>query len=87
MVKWETQAGLACREIAIFCTKHYGRQKDIHFEGRNLTVWDASDANIVFDIATGESEALLNITFTSNGVAKFKRHEAGRARGDTRVDV
>jgi hypothetical protein len=55
----ETQAGLACREIAIFCTKHYGRQKDIHFEGRNLTVWDASDANIVFDIATGESGLCL----------------------------
>ena len=81
------QAGVPCREIAIFCTKHYGKQKDIHFEGRNLTVWDASDANIVFDMATGKSEALLNLTFTSNDLAKFKRHEAGRARGGSRVDV
>jgi len=75
-IQWDGprhQAGVACREIAIFCTKHYGKQKDVHFEGRNLTVWDASDANIAFDMATGESEALLNLTFTSNDVAKFKR--------------
>jgi hypothetical protein len=67
------QAGVACREIVIFCTKQHGKQKDIHYEGRNLTVWDASDGNIVFDMATGKSEALLNLTFTSSDVAKFKR--------------
>ncbi len=60
-IQWDGprhQAGAACREIGIFCTKHYRRQQDIHFEGRNLTVWDASDANIILDMATEASHTV-----------------------------
>jgi hypothetical protein len=66
------QAGMACREIAIYCTKHYGKQHDVNVKGRSLTVWDTSDGNIVLEMAAGESTALLNLTFTSNDVANFK---------------
>lgn len=75
-IQWEGprhQAGTACREIAIYCTKHYGKQKDVTFQGRDLTVWDASNGNIVFDMVNLGSESLLNVTLTSRKVPSFKR--------------
>ncbi len=67
------QGGKACRDIAIYCTKHYGKQKDVPFQGRVLTVWKAADGNIVFDMVNMGPESLLNVTLTSRKVASFKR--------------
>jgi hypothetical protein len=75
-IQWEGfrhEAGEACRDIAIYCTKHYGKQKDISFQGRDLTVWDASNGNIVFDMVNMGSESLLNVTLTSRKVPLFRR--------------
>jgi hypothetical protein len=74
-IQWEGprhQAGKACRDIAIYCTKHYGKQKDVSFQGRDLTVWDASNGNIVFDMVNMGSESLLNVTLTSRKVPSFR---------------
>jgi hypothetical protein len=66
------QAGTACREISILCTKDYGKQEDIVFQGSDLTAWRASDGNISLQMVNMGPESLLIVTMTSRKVSQFK---------------
>ena len=67
------QAGTACREISILCTKDYGKQEDIVFQGSDLTAWRACDGNISLQMVNMGPESLLIVTTTSRKVSQFKR--------------
>lgn len=60
------QTGKAYRETLIYCTKHYGK-------GKNMTLWDASDGNVVVDTTNAGPEGILNVFVTSRKVGQFKR--------------
>jgi hypothetical protein len=66
------QAGTACREITIYCTKNYGRQKDVDFQGSDLTVWHASDGNITLQMVNVGPESLLTVTVTSRKISQVQ---------------
>jgi hypothetical protein len=60
------QTGATYRQIVVHCTKHYGR-------GENLTVWNASNGNIVVLSENVGDEGILTVTVTSRKVRQFKR--------------
>ncbi len=60
------QAGKACRDMLVYCTKHYGK-------GKNMMLWNGSDGNIVVDSVNVGSEGILNVFVTSRKVGQFKR--------------
>jgi len=62
------QAGRAYRELAIYCTQHYGKG-----ESGAMALWDASDGNIVLDMTNVGEEAILNVFLTSRKVRQFRR--------------
>jgi hypothetical protein len=68
-IQWagaRAEVGRIERQFKIFCTKNYGK-------GRNMMVWDASDGNIVIDGHNIGSEAVINIFVTSAKVSNFKQ--------------
>ena len=62
------EEGKAYREIAVYCTKNYGRRKS-----GELALWDASDGNIVLDSRNIGSDAILNLFLTSRKIRQFRR--------------
>jgi len=60
------ETGTRYREMLIYCTKRYGRPK-------NMMLWKASDGNVVVDLTNAGSEGILNVFVTSRMVGQFKR--------------
>ncbi len=59
-------AGTFVRQIAIECTRLYGK-------GKGMSLWDASDGNIVLQSTNIGSEALVDLFATSHRVREFER--------------
>ena len=60
------QTGQVSLEMVVYCTRHYGK-------GKNMMLWKGSDGNIVVDSANIGSEGILNVFVTSRKVGNFKR--------------
>jgi hypothetical protein len=68
-IQWtgpRAEVGRLERQIKVECKKRYGK-------GERLTVWDASDGNIIVYSNNFGSEAVLTVTVTSWRVRQFKR--------------
>jgi len=62
------EAGALHREVAVLCTRRYGKPSP-----GALLLWDASDGNMVLDVANIGSEGIVNFFVTSRMVRSFKR--------------
>ena len=60
------ETGKVYRDMLIYCTKHYGK-------GKNMMQWNGSDGNIVVDSTNVGSEGILNVFVTSRRVGQFRR--------------
>jgi hypothetical protein len=64
------EVGKAARQLIVYCTKHYGKGKGT---GKNMTLWDCSDGNVVLASNNFGDQAMLNVFVTSAKVRQYKR--------------
>jgi hypothetical protein len=70
-IQWtgpRAETGKIYVEILRYCTKLYGEGKT-----KKLTLWDASDGNVVLDSTNVGPEGILNLFVTSRQVSQFRR--------------